>query len=64
MPKFQLSDDGTMDTVVACTECGKELRYSFHAQGGRDDDTQETYDEFIGWALADAEEDHECERED
>jgi hypothetical protein len=26
---FNLSDDGTMDTVVTCSECGATLRYNF-----------------------------------
>jgi RNase P subunit RPR2 len=26
---FNLSDDGTLDTVVTCSECGAELRYNF-----------------------------------
>ena len=55
---FKLSDDGTLDTVVTCEDCGEEVRYNFS------DDTRDsmTYEEFVEWCLEDAAEDHECDR--
>ena len=55
--RIVLSDDGTMDTVLCCTECGEEMRYNFDPQP----DSEETYDDFVEWAIEDAESDHECE---
>lgn len=52
---FELSDDGTLDTVLRCTTCGEERRYNF------DPETGESYDEFIDWAIEDANDDHDCE---
>lgn len=53
--KFSLGDDGTMDTVIICDDCGEELRYNYSGETG------ETYDEFLEWAFEDAESEHECE---
>jgi RNase P subunit RPR2 len=57
---FRLSDDGTLDTVVVCEECGEELRYNHNLSFSVDENT-ETYQEFINWCLKDAEKDHVCE---
>lgn len=50
-----LADDGTLDTVFRCRNCGGEERYTF--AGG---DGEETYEEFLEWAFEDANEGHEC----
>ena len=52
---FTLLDDGTMDTVIQCDECGVELRYTYSGDG------LETYDAFIEWCFEDAASEHECE---
>lgn len=57
MPKGELRSDGTMDTVIACSECGEEQRYTFAGDG------EETYDEFVEWALMDFDEEHVCQEE-
>lgn len=55
-----LVDDGTMDTVFACTTCGVWLRYTYGADESIGDFT---YDEFVAWARADAVEQHgDCPR--
>ena len=51
---FQLVDDGTLDTVVRCMDCGDEERYSIEA-----DDNESR----IEAALFMAAKDHECEGE-
>lgn len=58
MGKLFLADDGTLDTVFECAECGKEIRYSEFER----DDTGEPEAE----ALAEAEREHaeECEGEE
>lgn len=57
-----LTDDGTMDTVLCCTECGEEMRYNY--QSGCDDDPELTdeqaYDAFIESCIDDATAEHEC----
>ena len=30
---IELSDDGTMDTVLRCNECGEEMRYNWVEAG-------------------------------
>lgn len=58
---FKLSDDGTLDTVVVCEECGEEVRFNY-ADSGFDAQGAMIYTlmDFIKWCLKDAEEDHEC----
>ena len=56
---FILTDDGTMDTVLACLECGEEARYNF-ANAESFPDGEEGYAAFVDWALADADEEHDC----
>lgn len=73
----QLSDDGTMDTIIRCSECGEEQRYNY------DGDTEEecaplcasrvpfgectcgraerSYDAFVDWCLEDFESEHVCD---
>ena len=64
---FYLTDDGTMDTVVCCENCGQEERYNYDggAFADEDDDIDDetAYDEFIAYALEDAEDTHECDKE-
>ena len=57
---IRLGDDGTMDTVLVCDGCGEEMRYNFN----HEDDCDEAgcYDQFVDWALEDAQENHECEK--
>lgn len=55
--RFDLIDDGTLDTVVKCATCGEELRYNYAAS------EEESYEEFTAWCLEDAEDVHECELE-
>lgn len=33
---IRLSDDGTMDTVLVCDECGQEMRYNYDPSGPSD----------------------------
>lgn len=54
--KIVLTDDGTMDTVLKCEDCGEEMRYTFMP----DDIEGETYDEFVKWAIEDCEDEHVC----
>lgn len=55
---FTLMDDGTMDTVIRCDECGEEYRYNY------DGDEDQTYQQFIQWAMTDMDEEHECGEDD
>lgn len=54
IPHAELRDDGTLDTVIQVGN--KTYRYSF--DGG---DGSQTYDDFIEWALVDAEEQYSIE---
>lgn len=48
---FELIDDGTLNTVVRCSECGKEYRYNY----------QDSCDEFVAECIDDATDHHICE---
>jgi hypothetical protein len=55
---IKLGDDGSLDTVLVCDECGAEMRYNY-------DDTDhsgnpDAYEEFVDWAIADASDQHSC----
>lgn len=52
---FRLVDDGTLDTVLECEECGGQERFTFAAYDGPFD-----YDQFVEWARGEAEQYHEC----
>jgi hypothetical protein len=52
---FDLTDDGTLDTVLRCRTCGAEVRYTYDPAP----DSDETYDDFVAWARTDADETHD-----
>ena len=64
---IELTDDGTLDTVLRCSACGEELRYNY--DGGRllcegtpgEAETQ-SYDDFVNWAIEDVESEHKCSK--
>lgn len=67
---IRLGDDGTMDTVLVCEECGEEMRYNY--DGGECDHhedckseacARDLYEAFVDWAIEDATEDHICGEE-
>lgn len=68
---IELGDDGTMDTVLYCTECGEEFRFNYDGGGGfADDDTgevkltdEQAYDAFITSCIEEVEAEHECAKE-
>ncbi|KKL66027.1 hypothetical protein LCGC14_2149070 [marine sediment metagenome] len=64
---FTLDDDGTLDTIVTCDECGAQHRYNPDPPLDDHDtncgDSCECSDARIEWALQDAEETHECQTE-
>lgn len=70
---IELIDDGTMGTVLRCSECGEEMRYNYdpceteeHArelelEGMTEDGiADQLLDDFVEWAIEDATENHEC----
>lgn len=50
----ELTDDGTLDTVISCPECGEEARYTLDGADG-------SYDDFVKWAIDDFDSEHECD---
>lgn len=52
-PEMHLVDDGTMDTVLLCSDCGEEFRYS-------EADRDESGAVLESW-LAEKEEEHSAE---
>lgn len=57
---MQLSDDGTLDTVIRCSECGAELRYNFDPSDCDGNPSGGTYEDFVETAIDDATEEHNC----
>lgn len=60
---IELTDDGTLDTVLRCSECGEEFRYNFDEHGEDctvEDGSCDCYDAFVEWAIEDAESEHDC----
>lgn len=57
--RFDLTDDGTMDTVVACSECGVELRYNYDPDAAYPAGSSAGYIAFTEECRKDAAEDHE-----
>lgn len=58
---IELRDDGTMDTVVGCSECGHEMRFNFDP--GPDEEGFQDYDDFIDECIETMEEEHECDED-
>jgi hypothetical protein len=66
MSKIILSDDGTLDTVLTCTECGDEFRFNYVSAYNDDpnaEDEDYTYDDFIDDCIADVTDEHDCNPE-
>ena len=60
-PKAELRDDGTLDTVIQVGD--KTYRYNYDGEPGlNDEEGAQSYDEFIEWALTDAEEQYEIDK--
>ena len=59
---FVLSDDGTLDTVLECSECGRECRYTWDGECDCAPESGDCsgYEQFIAWAIDDATESHDC----
>jgi hypothetical protein len=68
---IELTDDGTMDTVLRCDECGEEFRFNYDATGGTEDEydltneemeakDEEEYNAFVDDCIAEIEQEHEC----
>lgn len=56
-----LTDDGTLDTVLRCTECGEEFRFNYQSDDTAEDG--ESYDEYVQDRIDEIEAEHECPSE-
>jgi hypothetical protein len=66
---IELTDDGTMDTVLRCSKCQQEFRFNYDGgmDAGTDDDQPEreqdalaAYDAWVDSIIEDTESEHEC----
>jgi transcription elongation factor Elf1 len=66
---IDLTDDGTLDTVLRCSECGEEFRFNYDGgmepstdedQPDREQDALDAYDDFVDECIAEVETDHVC----
>lgn len=64
--KIALSDDGTLDTVVRCTECGREFRGNFEPgpEFPAEDAAEDAYDTYVEEFLTEVSDEHECDKDD
>ncbi len=54
---IRLIDDGRLDTVLECSECGEEFRYNYvHYLG----DEYDNYDRWVDQIIKDETQEHEC----
>jgi len=69
MSTIQLSDDGTLDTVLRCSDCGQEFRFNYdggmdagndQSQPQREQDALDAYDDFVDSCIEEVEAEHEC----
>lgn len=66
MQRIVLADDGTLDTVIQCLDCGEQFRFNFSPEDCgpcNDIDAAECthYDEFVADCISEIESEHECE---
>lgn len=52
-----LIDDGTLDTVLECTDCRRDMRYNF----SNDAIDDITYDDWVDEIIMSEAEDHRCD---
>lgn len=74
---IELSDDGTMDTVLRCSECGEEFRFNYdgayedgnlepsEARTAQEEEAarEEAYDAWVDSCIEEVEAEHECDQE-
>jgi hypothetical protein len=54
---IELVNDGTLDTVLVCSECRQKFRGNWY--GG--ESPEDSYETFVAWFISDTEEEHQCE---
>ena len=68
---IRLTDDGTLDTVLECSECGEQLRYNFANSYPSPDGPSEytrnltnevLYQNWVRQIIEDESQEHECYR--
>jgi hypothetical protein len=68
--EIELTDDGTLDTVLHCSQCGREFRGNYDPEppgpneGRTEEQDMEAYDAWIGDFIAEIEDEHECGGDD
>ncbi len=60
---IELTDDGTLDTVLRCSHCGEEFRFNYDAGTDNTEEGEGAYDAFVDWCIESTEDDHECDQE-
>lgn len=69
---IELTDDGTLDTVLRCADCGEEFRFNYQTADARPVDEigrpptereqQADYDAWLAECIVDVTAEHTCER--
>ncbi len=61
---INLTDDGTLDTVLECGTCSEQMRYNYDGVSeGENRGPDISYQTFIIWAIEDARFNHNCTAE-
>jgi hypothetical protein len=57
-----LGDDGTMDTVLRCTDCGQEFRFNYDPSDDVPvgDAAQQDYDAWVDSIIDQTQDEHVC----
>jgi hypothetical protein len=65
--RISLIDDGTLDTVFKCGECGEEMRFMFDPEELLElldpEDPAKVYDDFVYRSLRTCQDEHVCKNE-
>lgn len=55
-----LTDDGTLDTVLECSDCGEQMRYNYPTAMDEDEGDYIYYERWTDQIITDETQEHEC----
>jgi hypothetical protein len=60
--RIYLADDGTLDTVLRCADCGEEFRFNY-ANAATDGEDEDDYEEWLDHIIRETADEHDCPRD-
>ncbi len=64
---IQLGDDGTLDTVLYCSDCRQEYHFNYDPEADdypHGDQAEDSYNNFVDECIAELKAEHVCHEED